>query len=96
MDVIKTPVDKLRETTDLLTSLTDHVGRDAAVFVVAAIRMLDAAIDRARPGRFSEQAAQVARAAMDLQFIDGLPVPASLTLMRLATPPMMKDTTGVL
>lgn len=80
METFKTPAVKLRETADLLSSLTDHVGKDAAVFVAAAVQMLDAAIDRAQPGRFSEQAAEIERAARDLASLDGMPIPASIRL----------------
>lgn len=73
-NAIKTPADKLRETADLLGSLTEHVGRDAAPFVVAAVQMLDAAIDRCEKP-YKGQAEMLLEILGDLEMVDGLPVP---------------------
>jgi hypothetical protein len=81
MDTIKTPVDKLRETADLLSSLIDHVGKDAAPFVTAAVQMLDAGIDRCQKP-YQGQAEFLLEILGDLEMVDGLPLPEAAKVAR--------------
>ena len=81
METFKTPAAKMRETADLLSSLTDCVGKDSAVFVAAAVQMLDAAIDRCEKP-YKGQAEMLLEILGDLEMVDGLPLPEAARIAR--------------